>query len=186
MAFFCHFLKLGQMFVLKYDFLLDFSLMRILVLKWLCVQMGGTLGSEKIKAKKSFTNQFLGSFQYTGSVSIFNFKHIIVPESEIRNNSWMKIVTWQKVNCAKKIRSRSTWNRVLGFPRISSEDPVTAYLQARISSSVDKSQKDDTIVSRHATFYSSLFQHATLWLVDIFVLMLFCAPLKTQIIVSVQ
>jgi len=31
---FCHFLKkLGQMFVLKYDFLLDFSLMRILVLK---------------------------------------------------------------------------------------------------------------------------------------------------------
>jgi len=33
MALFAIFLKLGQMFVLKYDFLPDFSLMRILVLK---------------------------------------------------------------------------------------------------------------------------------------------------------
>jgi len=33
MALFAMFLKLGQMFVLKYDFLPDFSLMRILVLK---------------------------------------------------------------------------------------------------------------------------------------------------------
>jgi len=33
MALFAIFFKLGQMFVLKYDFLPDFSLMRILVLK---------------------------------------------------------------------------------------------------------------------------------------------------------